>query len=1202
MKIKYGIPGKMALLILLQILFFVPTIQAVDEYVPAGKNSVKTTVPLTAKSDASQLNPDSCLVGIEYTDGLGRPNVSVQKAITSGEKKDLVSVTNYDCFGRVSNQWLPAPMTGTSIPDANAVMQQAKSFYGDNMPYATIYRTTDYGTETNQICKPGEAWHTGNKTLKIELGSSSDNYPDLTIKRYQVNDNSVELIENRQISMSDFNAKITKTTDEDGNVVYTFRDAWGRTLMQRRIDFGVNHDTYYVYDEMGRLRFVLSPEASSRMSTPGTYSLGSEINGANDPLAQYAYVYNYDEQGRCIAKKLPGRDWLKMMYDVAGHLIFSQDGNQRTIGQWTYYKYDVQDRLIQSGTTILSDTDISYIQTTYNQAAYIETYINGTGYTANCRLGTNTVLLIQNFYDSYDFLNLSAYSAYKGFLSYSTTSPIGYDMKYSNLVDGVDIATKGMLTGTAVAMLDNSVTIVTSMYYDDKGRIVRSLTRNALKGWDREYYNYSFTGKLLRKLHLHTTSFNISNSSVVYSCKYDFADRLTDIWHKSNNRTDSVNLCSLKYDDLGHPIKKILHGGLHAIDYTYNIQGWLKSINSPRFSETLYYQDGQSGSPNYFNGSIGAVSWGTGAIKDKKYDFYYDGLHRMMRASYSPDGKYNEEIGEYDKNGNINVLIRSGCYDYSSDGSSIQEGYLIDWIFNAYSGNQLLKSMDSPDDQNVVLANNDFKDDDNTREVEYLYDKNGNMIANSNKGIAWIKYNILNLPEKIQFVNGNKIEYVYDAIGVKHKAKYTTALNPLQIPIGQFSMENPSGNVLKKDSVEYSAGYIYMNRKLDKVLTPEGYMQTNGVYNNWDYWKYCYLLKDHQGNTRVNLFSDYVTNHSTTSYTASGQIDYYPFGMEITPPAGVNSGKNPYLYSGKEMDRMHGLNQYDFSARWMDNAVPGFNTPDPLAEYHFSESPYSYCGADPVNRVDPTGMDYYSNGDKVFYWKDKYQYVIYKHERYDNVGETFAYTNGNGHLMYGDENGNWSDLGPASLPHAANITESWDDYWYNKERSRNLDNYGFHPPVYSESDESDSESQGGDKTFQNINTGLGASGIGLGAKELMIQGAVAQSRGVSLAQAGKSSISQIRALGSSGASYLKAVSRINKIAAGAGAALTILDGVANGFQAHHVADLGIQGAIYGISASVPVAGWVVGGAYFLGDMYFQSTHDGQSITQYYLDN
>ena len=43
--------------------------------------------------------------------------------------------------------------------------------------------------------------------------------------------------------------------------------------------------------------------------------------------------------------------------------------------------------------------------------------------------------------------------------------------------------------------------------------------------------------------------------------------------------------------------------------------------------------------------------------------------------------------------------------------------------------------------------------------------------------------------------------------------------------------------------------------------------------------------------------------------------------------------------------------------------MPGFTTPDPLAETHTRESPYAYCGGDPVNRMDPTGLEWYTNDD-----------------------------------------------------------------------------------------------------------------------------------------------------------------------------------------------------------------------------------------------
>jgi RHS repeat-associated protein len=66
----------------------------------------------------------------------------------------------------------------------------------------------------------------------------------------------------------------------------------------------------------------------------------------------------------------------------------------------------------------------------------------------------------------------------------------------------------------------------------------------------------------------------------------------------------------------------------------------------------------------------------------------------------------------------------------------------------------------------------------------------------------------------------------------------------------------------------------------------------------------------------------------------------------------------PYKFGGKELDAMHGLNWADFDSRYYDGIVPRFTTPDPLAEKHYSISPYAYCANNPVNAIDPTGEDY----------------------------------------------------------------------------------------------------------------------------------------------------------------------------------------------------------------------------------------------------
>ena len=43
-------------------------------------------------------------------------------------------------------------------------------------------------------------------------------------------------------------------------------------------------------------------------------------------------------------------------------------------------------------------------------------------------------------------------------------------------------------------------------------------------------------------------------------------------------------------------------------------------------------------------------------------------------------------------------------------------------------------------------------------------------------------------------------------------------------------------------------------------------------------------------------------------------------------------GTQPYKYNGKELDRMHGLDWYDYSARYYDAVLGRWMCVDPLAE------------------------------------------------------------------------------------------------------------------------------------------------------------------------------------------------------------------------------------------------------------------------------
>lgn len=162
-----------------------------------------------------------------------------------------------------------------------------------------------------------------------------------------------------------------------------------------------------------------------------------------------------------------------------------------------------------------------------------------------------------------------------------------------------------------------------------------------------------------------------------------------------------------------------------------------------------------------------------------------------------------------------------------------------------------------------------------------------------------------------------------------------------------FIPEGNGGYRLISSTDLYVDGLVLRGGKPLMWLFDGGYvdLDANGSPTGWNYY-----VADHLGSTRMVVGSD---------NTVKETINYYPFGSEMRmedPAQMTGDFLQPYRFTGKELDRVNGLNMYDFGARWYDVAgVPMWTSVDPLAEKYYHISPYAYCGGNPVMLVDPDG-------------------------------------------------------------------------------------------------------------------------------------------------------------------------------------------------------------------------------------------------------
>jgi RHS repeat-associated protein len=865
-----------------------------ENYISSRTVKVKTTNAAAVNT----LSYNDVILSVDYFDGFGRITQSIASKATPAANKDLVTVHQYNLQWQEEKNYLPyadANVLGGGIK-SNALAAQS-AFYNsgattiaqDAFPFSTKVFDGSALNRVLELSNPGAAWQIGTgHTTKMNYENNAAG--DCLFWTLTGNNTGASAT----ISYAANTLFKMKNTDADGKVKYDYKDLNGNTLLMRQQKDAVivNEassftEVYYVYDNYNNLTYVIPPMAMQTMKASASYTFTE-----TSPLfLEQMYAYHYDYRNRITEKKVPGKDWEYIVYNKLDQPVLMQNAHLRALGKWQFTKYDGNGRAIISG-LYTSPSNRDQLQTLANtQTIFFENKdaaATANFYYSNVAMpNTNTEILTVTYFDDYSF-NLQS-KAFVPFGAYTAANTV---------------RTQGLATGAYTKVLGSSPAqyLGSVIYYDEYNRPIQNYKEQYCNGaaWDRIDNTYNFAGELTQSLRYHTGPQNLT---IQYRYEYDHMGRKTKTYFKANTDAEVVH-SDLKYNDIGQLIEKNIHGigtapsytYLQSIDYRYNIQGWLSSINNAKldnlggnnddlndaFGMEMYYQNppsnltmnGTTAVDAQYSGNISATIWkskdmnaSAAKVARQSYAYKYDVLDRLTKSRYSTEvtpnnnvyskdaDRFNETL-TYDVIGNILTLQRNGRNNVLVDNLT------YDYNNSTIATNKLFKINDA----GINDANfNDFKDLTVGAANKYVYDAEGRLTNDLTKKVSYA-YNHLSLPTIItNTVDASTLNFIYDATGRKIARSipssttihyYMDGIESEFTPTASAAAASVSSPLLLSASSTTSSAAAAPSASSGSyailfAATEEGRIRPKTAAANTYFFDY--FLKDHLGNIRVSL-------------------------------------------------------------------------------------------------------------------------------------------------------------------------------------------------------------------------------------------------------------------------------------------------------------------------------------------------------------